>query len=389
MTLRFNTKKININITVVIWTLLIFSYYFQVPYSQLSSYIVPLLFTYMFFNYKVFHFIGFNKGIDYLLILFVAYVITSALITVWLDGSSQKVLRFSMILIAIPLCFFIKKDEFRWEYRIFIILSIAKAIFLIVLAIQMEIAGTYIPFRMWARENGFGDAYFVYNIIPRIQLNGNPLLVTSFIVDFHQQKKFTIINLVLLTGVLIEGNFAFILGLVIFFIYEYISTLKHFKLNFMKAAALFLLIIGSVVFILYMCNEISRKKETSNAFRIKQAEILLDANVIVGEGVGQIVPRNIEIGRSPEDNYFELQSLYIFYQIGTIGIGLFYLLTLYMCRSYQKKIFALYVIYLIYSFWNPYCFDTTQMITIITLINLQEKRGKINDKCNYYAVQSG
>lgn len=367
MVLKLNYLKNKL--AIIVWGAMIFSYYFQAPFKHLAQYIVPLLFVYLILNKELFHTNRLKHDTDKLLLIFIFYVIFSSFWTLLFGGITQKVMRFAMILIALPLCFFMKKENFTWEYKIFIILSIAKAIYLAFIAIQMEVSGTYIPARRWAQENGFGDAYFVYDIVPRVQLHGNALLVTSFVLNFHKDKRFNISNIVLLIGVLIEGNFSFVIGLILLFLYEHFSTTNVLRMNLAKIAMTLLLSIVSIAFLFYANLEMTRKANWGNALKMKQAAILVDTNLIIGDGVGAIVPRNTELGRKTDADYYELQALYIFYQIGLIGIILFYVLTFYMCSFYGKTVFSLYVIYLIYSAFNPYCFDTTHMMTTILLIN--------------------
>lgn len=380
MTLSSVCKRIS----VIVWCFMIFCYYFQVPFKLLSSYIIPLLFLYIVLSGRILNFKGYFKDTDKLIIFYFVFICLSSLISLLLGVMSTKILRFASILIAIPVAFFVRKKDFKWEYRVFIALSIIKSVYLIVIAIQMKLAGTFAPFRLWAEQNDFGDAYFVYNIIPRIQLYGNPLLMTGFMVYFHNNRKVNLINIILFSGILIAGNFAFILGLALFFLYEYISSKK--RNNFISLNRFFatiVLIILSVGFLYYANLEMSRKAKGGNALKIKQAQILVDTNLVFGRGIGASVPRNEELTRNPDAIYYELQTLYIFYQIGIIGILLYYFTTLYMCRSFGIKIFMLYIIYNVYSFFNPYCFDSTQMITIIILINLNSVTGKKNGNRNY------
>ena len=71
--------------------------------------------------------------------------------------------------------------------------------------------------------------------------------------------------------------------------------------------------------------------------------------------------------------YFEMQTLYIINQIGIVGILLFYSLVFVNVKKQGIEKVIVYVIYLIYSFWNPYCFDTTQIIATILIINVSTK----------------
>ena len=48
---------------------------------------------------------------------------------------------------------------------------------------------------------------------------------------------------------------------------------------------------------------------------------------------------------------------------------LFYALVFRPIWKTGKRETILFLIYLLYTFWNPYCFDSTEMIVILMLIN--------------------
>ena len=113
------------------------------------------------------------------------------------------------------------------------------------------------------------------------------------------------------------------------------------------------------------------KSATSNIVRIEQARILLDTNPAIGDGLGhQIYGTAGSHIYSGDNTYFELQTLYIFNQIGTIGLILFYVLTISVFLGKQRPFMLyLYLSYLIYSFFNPYCFDSTHIMVMVLISN--------------------
>ena len=72
------------------------------------------------------------------------------------------------------------------------------------------------------------------------------------------------------------------------------------------------------------------------------------------------------------NTYFELQTLYVLHQIGLLGLLIFYALVYYQVARFGREALVLFTIYLIYTFWNPYCFDTTEMLTLIMLANYEQ-----------------
>ena len=64
---------------------------------------------------------------------------------------------------------------------------------------------------------------------------------------------------------------------------------------------------------------------------------------------------------------------------------MFYSLVLLNVYKNKKKAFIIFLIYLIYTFWNPYCFDSTEMMVITLLMNYNRVSGEkdYEDTKNY------
>ena len=118
---------------------------------------------------------------------------------------------------------------------------------------------------------------------------------------------------------------------------------------------------------------VESKSLFSNAARLEQANFLIDTNFFIGDGIGNFVRKIGQFRNYNNQIYYELQTLYIYNQIGIIGLSLFYAVNILGLKGikHQNEKLILYLIYLFYTFWNPYCFDTTQMMAIITLINVE------------------
>lgn len=358
------------------WTIAVFAYYFQVPYSKFSSLIIPMLGVYLLLGIQ--HISKWKTNILRLYAFYSCFLAISSVISLISGVEISRIIRFFIILTVIPLCFFFKQKNFEVEYKILLLLSVAKSIYLILIAIEMVRTGSYTEQRLWANENSFGDAYMLYGFLPRVQLHGNSLLLVAFIAEFERKKKFTVLNSIILFGVLIAGNFSFILALAIYFFNVMYKVIVYGRNKLIRIFLLQLLVVAAVFVLFYSYTELYRKSgpDGSSAFRIRQIVMLLDTNPVFGKGLGQYVYGNVNFGRSADALYFELQTMYIFYQIGILGLSLYYCITLSLCKAYGNRIFFLYFVYLIYSFFNPYCFDTTNMFSIIILINLQRLEGK-------------
>lgn len=344
------------------WTLTVVSYYFQFPFVDLSTLIVPAFATYFLLSSeRVLHEI--DKESFLLWLLLALYLTGNLFVTISFFGVSDTSWRFYFILLIIPICFFLRNESFSIEYRIFYWLSICKALFLIGMASYMLYVGSYEPFRIWANTMG-GDMYFVYDFFPRIQLQGNALLLVAFLMEFARSKRLSVCLVLFFVGIVIEGNFSFYLAVVTFLGFYFIKYVRQKEMTIKKVFSILMTLAVGVGFFFYSLDQGEQKADGGNAVRAAQAEILLSGNPFVGEGVGAKVYDNVRLGRTANDKYYELQTLYIFFQIGSVGLLLFYLSNaLALRRVPNTDAWCIYVAYLIGSFFNPYCFDVTQMLT--------------------------
>lgn len=366
---------------IIVWSIAVFFYYFQVPFSEYSGLITAGLATFMILDIKNIFKIFFHPVIGVLYIATVAFCLISVLYSVSNGTELSSAIRFFLILILLPLCPFYKEKEANILYKIFSVLSLGKALMLIVIAFMVFHAGSHSEMREWALLNHYGDIYLGYGVIPRVQLKGNALLLIAFMISFYRNNRFTMYNIIVLMGILCAGNFAFILGLSVFFIWRYIQSLKD-RTHFLKKICVgIILLVGMVGLGSYSIMESNMKSGYfgSNGMRIIQYEILTDTNIIYGSGLGSNVPGAVRLGRSISDQYYELQTLYIYYQVGIFCLIAFYILMFYTMRqSCNKDGLVLFFTYLFYSFFNPYCFDTTQIITMM-LLSFEFSRNKNKD----------
>lgn len=365
------SKRINIPkaISLLMWGVALFAYFFQFPLSSVSKFIIPCLTVYLIF--KVVD-LNFNPKAFFLLLIFLIYIACSVFMSIVDDTGFGRVLRFLFILLAIIYCSFVKVKEFDKEIDIFIYLALLKAGLIISIAIAIILLGDYAFFRNWAVANSFGDIYFYNRFMPKVQVHGNALLLMAFIMEYTRNKKITKELVVLLLGVLFAGNFAYILGLGLFVLVvaanKVIPLLAGNKKLLPFSVAMVLILYLMVM--PYFIEKIELKSEHSNRVRSDQVQVLLDANIVIGEGLGNYIKAETPTRTYDGDMYFEMQTLYIVNQIGIIGVLLFYAIIYINVKKQGIERLILYGIYLIYTFWNPYCFDTTQMFATLLIINL-------------------
>lgn len=345
-----------------LWTIAIAAYYFQFPFVDLASLIVPAFAAYLLLSVKrILH--EMDRAF-FLLWLFLALYLTGNLFaTVSFFSVSESAWRFYFIVLVIPICFFLRNENFSAEYSIFRWLSICKVLFLIGLASYMLYIGSYEPFRIWANTMG-GDMYFVYDFFPRIQLQGNALLLVAFLMEFARSKRLSVYLVLFFVGIVIEGNFSFYLAVATFLGFYFMKYMRQKEITIKKIFSTLVILTISMGFFFYALDQGEQKADGGNALRAAQAEMLLRGDPFIGEGLGAKVLDNIRLGRMADDKYYELQTLYIFFQIGSIGLLLFYLSNVLALRRVSNTdAWCIYVAYLIGSFFNPYCFDVTQMLT--------------------------
>lgn len=373
---------------VISWGVANFFYNFQVPFMEQAGLITIGLGTFMLLKLRdalTFFCDSWRNSILYLILA----IFSIGNLAYSVNGGTEisNGLRFLLIMLLIPLCpYFVgKKDGIL--YKIFALLSFSKAIMLIVIAILVIQSGSHAEMRAWAQLNDYGDVYFMGGTeIPHVQLKGNALIVVAFFISFFKKKKFTFYNSTLFLGILAAGNFAFYLGTVIFFVWLFLRKLdwNHVRIKqFIAAGVLFALLIGFSQYAIWQTEEKGGSPDSSNGMRILQAEILTDTDPLYGKGLGSIVKDASKMGRSIDSQYYELQPLYIYYQVGLPCILLFYvLMILTMKRRCSKDGLILFCIYLFYAFFNPYCLDTTQMIVMIILaMQFPVKKRRMSTGC--------
>lgn len=218
--------------------------------------------------------------------------------------------------------------------------------------------------------------------MPAIQIHGNGILPMCFIFNFFLTRNKTlryVSELILLAGILFAGNVAYILGLALFLLYVLIGVaLNKKKSGYFRLAVIFLICLFFIFFVIYCFWQLEIKSEYSNLIRLSQAKVLLsDSYILIGKGLGHSVKTDGILSDYNGSLYFELQTLYILNQIGLCGLLMNYALIFFGLRKASQLSVILFLIYLVYSFWNPYCFDSTEMMVLCVLVNAEYKQNKI------------
>lgn len=360
------------SIALIFWIIALVAFAFQCYNRQLATLIVPCLAIFLILELPSMR-ISKVKGWLQLYSFFIIYLCISLIIALVNSGVNNNSIRFFIILAVIPLAGLIEEEDFNKEWITFKIIMIARVIPALYKWIQLLISQDYTQDRLWARQTGAGDIYII-NGIPRVQLVGSSLFVMAFLIDLYQKRRVTPFGIIMIIGALITGNSAYVLGIVVGIVFYLAPAVKRWMSNqSWKILILIpLVIIGMVLFTRFSISTMNEKSSSSNLVRTEQAEILLNANPLVGNGLGHEIYGTVGTHIYDGTNsYFELQTLYIFNQIGIIGLLFFYILTISLFLGKDKRMLLfLYLTYLIYTFFNPYCFDSTQIITVIMISNV-------------------
>ena len=138
---------------------------------------------------------------------------------------------------------------------------------------------------------------------------------------------------------------------------------------------LFLLIIGGILFG-YISTQMETKKEGSAQARVDQSKVLFDdmayspLTLFLGTGLGHTVEIKTQERDYRGATYYELQTLYIFNQLGLINFTILILANIVLAFRYikRKDLILVYSVYVAYAFTNPYMWDTNQVVVITSLL---------------------
>lgn len=369
------------NIKLLCWYIINIFLIWSVLFSKLNIISNLCLLGLCFLSWNILH--AKEKKLSYFLIFFVLVLTAYSIIAC---NSIPKIIRFALIIFFVGFSYFIKLPldkilkGFKWialPYCLFLIICEV-----IIIGFLDEGYMSYIRNEV-VIGNGLGDVYPKYGNFYAIQLRGTALLpfifMLSFIVPLFKRKD-VLCKIILLAGIIIAGNFAYLLGIGIFFIFLFINNKLNIKQWFNRFIVFLFCAVSLGPFIFtFINNQIEQKKEISNATRIDQAEVLISnmssspITALFGMGLGNNINIKTNYRDYSDNDYFELQSLYFLNQMGVLPFFIFLLYNIYCSLKYIKyrKGILLYISYIFYALANPYILDTTQIIVIITLVSLR------------------
>lgn len=376
------------NILVFFFTSVVFILTRQVPFSNYSFIANICLFGLIILGIswnKEFHLTSSYNSI--VIIIFWTILLFGYSVLVQ-DNNIGLATRFLAIVLCLFLAYWVKIP--KSFIKIFFFFIIIQCLFLIILELYLILyldLRSYIPLRLFFKSNNWGDIHSFYGGFYKIQLKGNALIPFAFYLtllsDFTVKYK-RLIQVVLLLGIIIAGNFAFLIATFLFISGWYIFRNLR-KKEIIKRAIIYSIVIALLFgSILAFINDTMSKKDTSIGAREDQTELLITnlcdnaTTLLFGKGLGNTIDINTQYRNYKDMVYYELQSLYFLNQLGLINFIIFIGLSTYLAikKIVDKDLLFVYFCYIIYSVTNPYILDTNQVIVILVLTNLHIHRNR-------------
>lgn len=390
--------KIQNNLLLLLFILIVLFLTRQVPFNSYSFIMNISLILFFIFNYR-YILININKDkiLKQLFFLTIGISLLMIFYSLYLENEPSLIIRFYLIIVLIFLAYFVKPDK---KYiNIFIFFIGIQALFLICFEIYLMAnfsIETYYPIRHFFLNNNWGDVYTYNGIIWKIQLKGNALLPFAFFISMVYYKGFkrSLIAGLFFVATLLAGNFAYILGIILFlglyYIYSKRWTIQKIVLNGFIGIILTIVLFNSTYN--YFSNVVEQKSVSSNSIRIDQTNVLVEnmnknlVTILFGQGLGNTVDVKTEWRDYSGAIYYELQAFYIMNQSGILFFTFFILINIllayYMFK--YKLLFIVYASYIFYALFNPYFLDTSHIVAIIILLSLR----KVFDEKNIFNTRS-
>ena len=390
--------KIQNNLLLLLFILIVLFLTRQVPFNSYSFIMNISLILFFIFNYR-YILININKDkiLKQLFFLTIGISLLMIFYSIYLENEPSLIIRFYLIIVLIFLAYFVKPDK---KYiNIFIFFIGIQALFLICFEVYLMAnfsIDTYYPIRHFFLNNNWGDVYTYNGIIWKIQLKGNALLPFAFFISMVYYKGFkrSLIAGLFFVATLVAGNFAYILGIILFlglyYIYSKRWTIQKIVLNGFIGIILTIVLFNPTYN--YFSIVVEQKSGYSNSTRIDQTNVLVEnmnknlVTILFGQGLGNTVDVKTEWRDYSGAIYYELQAFYIMNQLGILFFTFFIFINIllaYYIFKY-KLLFIVYASYIFYALFNPYFLDTSHIVVIIILLSLR----KVFDEKNIFNTRS-
>ena len=317
---------------------------------------------------------------------------------VW-GNSLPLAIRFGLILLFVLSSYSWRADS-TFFLKSFIILNGVLVVGLI--ALELYLFGSSEAEYAFIRNeivlaNGVGDVFLYNDLYYKLELRGTPLIVfvymLTYVIDIVPSKYKWHVRFLFLIGSILAGNFAYLMAIVIFHVLFYLATVDiRKKREFPKFLFGSLIIIVLISFFFApLFFSTMEEKEDGNSTRTDQLEVLMDdmsqsgISMLMGTGLGHTIEVKSKQRDYRGNTYYEIQSAYVLNQLGLVNFTILIVMNIFLAFRYikLKKLLIIYFVYVIYASTNPYMWDTTHIVVIVSLICCKsyiDSYGKFREK---------
>jgi len=236
-------------------------------------------------------------------------------------------------------------------------------------------------------ESNWGDIYSFDGIYYRVQLIGNALIPLLFLVSlwrWHQGLFYRAATAVSLLGLLAAGNLTYVLVAIVAIL---MRTWQATRRSLAARIMIGVIVCAALVLAWDTASDAFNQKfgasDSSMGVRFDQVEVAVSLwgesplRFVFGAGLGSSFPDGRERAYS-ESQYIELQSLYLFVQLGLLGSAI-YLVSLAFSARYclSKDGQRIFWLYMLSGITNPYILDTNQIIAAMLLVCLFPRPARV------------
>lgn len=368
------------SINIFFYALLVFILTRQVPFLEYN-----IIANLSLVIILVIYLITFNKrNFPYILLLFLWLLLLSSYSFIFEGNDTNLAIRFAIILFSIIISHYVTLSENikKWFYfAIFI-----QCLFIIFMEFYMNYKYTqynYSELRHFFLGKKWGDIYTYNGLFYRIQVAGNALLTFAFMLTFIKEinfRRLLLVRIILLTSIIIAGNFAYLVSICVFLIGWYVLfSYQSIREKMRNILILVIILLVSLIPIIDYVIETILRKDTSLGTRWDQFDVLISdlfsssSTALWGKGLGNTIDVVTSFRDYTGNIYYELQSVYFFNQLGIINTLIFMIILIYLAlsRIKYKDLLYVYFCYIIYAITNPYILDMNHVVVIIMLCSIK------------------
>ncbi|WP_168560913.1 hypothetical protein [Rhizobacter sp. SG703] len=241
--------------------------------------------------------------------------------------------------------------------------------------------------RSMVLESNWGDIYSFDGLYYRVQLIGNALIPLLFLVSLWRWRQglyYRVATAVALLGLVAAGNLTYV---VVALVAILMRTWQIARRSLAARVMIGVVICAGLAVAGDIASDAFSKKfganDSSMGVRFDQIDVAVSvwsessSRFVFGSGLGSSFPDGRERAYS-ESQYIELQSLYLFVQLGVLGSAIYLATLAFSAREcLNKDGQRIFWLYMLSGITNPYILDTNQIIAAMLLVCLFPRRTRV------------